>query len=84
MAARGRFQYAEIAQRRTDGAMTPEEEAVETREPDPVVRAYMRDVDRTLIRKNLALSHEERFRQLMELQKFAAELAAAGKRALER
>lgn len=60
--------------------MTAPADGDETREPDPVVRAYMRDIDRTLIRKNLALGPEERFRQLMELQRFAAELAAAEKR----
>lgn len=56
----------------------------ESLEPDPVVREYMRDVDRTLIARNLALTHEERFRQLIELQRFAEELAAAGARARER
>jgi hypothetical protein len=41
---------------------------------DPVVERYLPDVDRSLIRKNLALSVEERFLQLMELQRFAEEL----------
>jgi hypothetical protein len=41
---------------------------------DPVVASYLRDVDQTLIQRNLTLSVEERFRQLMELQAFAAEL----------
>ena len=40
----------------------------ETLEPDPVVRAYLADVDRTLIAKNLRLTPEERLRQLMALQ----------------
>ncbi len=48
---------------------------------DPVVDAYLVHVDRSLIRKNLELTVEERFRQLMELQRFAAELRRAGKRA---
>jgi hypothetical protein len=48
---------------------------------DPVIRAYLADVDRTLIAKNLALSAEERFLQLMELQRLAEELRAAGERA---
>ena len=48
---------------------------------DPVVDAYLVHVDRTLIERNLGLSVEERFRQLMELQRFAAELRRAGSRA---
>jgi hypothetical protein len=31
------------------------------RDPDPVVEAYKKDVDRTLISENLKLSVEERF-----------------------
>lgn len=48
---------------------------------DPIVEAYKKDVDMTLIRRNLSMSVEERFEQLMSLQKFAEELRAAGKRA---
>lgn len=50
-------------------------------ETDPVIRAYLDGVDRTLLRKNLALSVEERFLQLMELQRLAVELREAGRRA---
>ena len=50
-------------------------------QPDAVVRAYLADIDVTLIRKNLRLSVEERFRQLMALQAFADELARAGRAA---
>jgi hypothetical protein len=49
--------------------------------PDPVIEAYKKDVDRTLLRENLRRSVEERFRRLMELQRFAEELQTAGKRA---
>jgi hypothetical protein len=48
-------------------------------EPDPVVRAYLAGVDRTLVAKNLALTPEERLRQLMALQRMAAELRRAGR-----
>lgn len=48
--------------------------------PDPVIEAYKKDVDRTLIRRNLRLTVEERFRQLMDMQSFAEELRAAGRR----
>jgi len=50
-------------------------------EPDPVVRAYLAGVDRTLIAKNLALTPEERLRQLMALQEMASELRRAGREA---
>jgi hypothetical protein len=53
-------------------------------EPDPVVRAYLAGVDRTLIAKNLALTPEDRIRQLMALQQMAAELRRAGREALGR
>jgi hypothetical protein len=53
-------------------------------ERDPVVRAYLAHVDRTLIAKNLCLSVEERFRQLMALQRMAAELRRAGRGAAGR
>jgi len=48
---------------------------------DPVIEAYKRDIDRTLIEKNLRLSVDERFLQLIELQRFADELRRAGKAA---
>ena len=47
-------------------------------QPDPVIEAYKKDIDRTLLRENLKLNVEERLRQLMELQKFAEELRRAG------
>ena len=49
-------------------------------EPDPVIEAYKKDVDRTLIRENLRRTVEERLRNLMALQRFAAEVRQAGKR----
>ena len=50
-------------------------------EPDPVIEAYKRDVDRTLIRENLRLTVEQRFDALMKLQRFAGELRRAGREA---
>lgn len=49
--------------------------------PDPVIEAYKRDIDLTLIRENLKLTPEERLKKLMDLQKFAAELQRAGRAA---
>lgn len=48
-------------------------------EPDPVIEAYKKDVDRTLLRENLRLSVEQRFKQLMKLQQFAEALRRAGR-----
>jgi hypothetical protein len=48
-------------------------------EPDPVIEAYKKDVDRTLLRENLKRSVQERFERLMDLQRFAAELRRAGR-----
>ena len=45
---------------------------------DPVIEAYKRDVDRTLIRENLKLSVEERLKKLTALEQFAIELRRAG------
>ncbi|MBI1822413.1 MAG: hypothetical protein HY036_11855 [Nitrospirae bacterium] len=46
-------------------------------QPDPVIECYKRDVDRTLLRENLKLTVEERFRKLIALQRFAEELRQA-------
>ena len=54
------------------------------RSRDPVVDAYRADVDVSLIRRNLEITVEERFLQLMELQRFAAELERAGAEASKR
>ncbi len=54
-----------------------------TFEPDPVIEAYKKDVDRTLFDSTLELSVEERFRDLMRLQRFAEELARAGRQAFD-
>lgn len=49
-------------------------------QPDPVIEAYKKDVDRTLIQRNLKLTVEQRFLQLMDMQQFAEGLRAAGRR----
>jgi len=52
-------------------------------EPDPVIEAYKKDVDRTLLRENLKRSVEERLRDLMRLQRFADEWRRAARRAFD-
>jgi len=48
---------------------------------DPVVQAYMRDVDRSLLRENLKLSPAERLEKLVRFSSFVSELRKAGKAA---
>lgn len=48
-------------------------------ELDPVVEAYKRDVDRTLLRENLKLSVEDRFRRFESFMRGIYELRAAGR-----
>jgi len=50
-------------------------------EPDPVIEAYKKDVDRTLLRENLKRSVDERIQNLMDLQRFLEEMRAAMRRA---
>ena len=50
-------------------------------EPDPVIEAYKKDVDRTLIRENLKLTVTERFEKLLALQRFHEEMQRAGRAA---
>jgi hypothetical protein len=44
---------------------------------DPVIDAYKKDVDRTLIRENLRRTVEERILRAMELQRVALEARCA-------
>lgn len=48
---------------------------------DPVTEAYKRDVDRTLLKKNLRLTPQERILAAMELQRLAEEARPAGRAA---
>lgn len=57
---------------------------LENHEPlrlDPVIEAYKKDVDLTLLIENLKLTVEERLLKLMDLQRFAEELHRAGREA---
>ena len=48
---------------------------------DPVTAAYRQNVDRTLLRENLKLTHEQRLRKLQSVLAFTTELRRAGSRA---
>ena len=50
-------------------------------EPDPVIEAYKKHVDRTLLRENLRRTVQERLDRLVELQRLAEEAKRAGRAA---
>lgn len=67
--------------------LPPDDDTVETGvrlPPDPVIEAFKKDVDRSLLRENLKRSVTERFERLMALQRFAEELQRAGKATRQR
>jgi hypothetical protein len=47
-------------------------------ETDPVIRAYMQHVDRTLLRENLKLTPAQRLEKFVKFAAFASELRRAG------
>jgi hypothetical protein len=49
------------------------------RDPDPVIEAYKKDIDRYLIRENLKLSVTQRFLKAMALIRFAEDMRRAGR-----
>jgi hypothetical protein len=50
---------------------------------DPVIEAYKKDIDRSLLRENLRRSVEERLQNLQQLAAAAEALRAAGRKARE-
>jgi hypothetical protein len=48
--------------------------------PDPVIEAFKKDIDRTLLRENLKLTHEERLEKLQAFVWTALELRDAARR----
>jgi len=53
-------------------------------EPDPVIEAYKKGVDRTLLRENLRRSVAERLARLVEMQRLFEEARRAGETARRR
>ena len=49
--------------------------------PDPVIEAYKRDLDLTLLEENLRRTVDERVLNLMALQRLAEEARRAGRKA---
>ncbi len=52
-------------------------------EPDPVIEAYKKDIDRTLLRQNLKRTVAERLANLVEMQRLAEEAKRAGEEAAQ-
>jgi hypothetical protein len=52
-----------------------------SRERTPVIEAYKKDVDRTLLRENLALTTEQRIEKMIAVHAFAEELRRSRNRA---
>jgi len=50
-------------------------------EPNVLIEAYKKDVDRTLLRENLKLTPDQRLDKLQDFVRFATELREAGRRA---
>ncbi len=64
--------------RKSDRGGTTEQSGATRLQPDPVIEAYKRDIDRSLLRENLKLTVEQRFLKLCDLQRLATELRKAG------
>ena len=68
--------------RRAGDRTGPDERALAPADAfDPVVEAYKKDVDRSLLRQNLKLTPEERLAKLQSFVVFLDEVREAGKRA---
>lgn len=50
---------------------------------DPVIEAYKKDVDRTLLRENLKLTVDQRFRQFESFMEYVHELREGGRKSRE-
>jgi hypothetical protein len=48
-------------------------------EPSPVIEAYKKDVDRTLIRENLKLTPDERVKKMVSALRFVEEVKRSRK-----
>lgn len=48
--------------------------------PDPVIEAYKKDVDRTLLRENLKLTPEQRLEKLQDFMRFLESVRGAARR----
>ena len=61
--------------------MTPEPPPPLVDSVEEIIRLYQRDVDRSLLRRQLARTPDERFRDLMDRQRAVEALREAGREA---
>lgn len=59
--------------------MAAREELQTVIEPDPVIEAFKKDIDRTLFNRTLGLTVEERLRDLMRMHELFDELRRAAR-----
>lgn len=64
--------------------MIPSETRARITNMEELIELYKQDIDRSLLAENLQRTVEERFLNLMELQRFAEELRRAGQAARNR
>jgi hypothetical protein len=65
----------------SDTRTSDDDEAILRRfglEPDPVIEAYKKDVDRTLLRANLQRTPDERWQNFLAAYRLAQEVRRAG------
>ena len=71
-----------VAEREIDSGADGRVESSASRSSiDRIIELYKRDIDRTLLREQLRKTPDQRVRELVELERFAAELRTAGKKA---
>ena len=49
--------------------------------PDPVIEAYKKDIDRTLLRENLKLTPDQRIRKMLEFADAVKRIQGAARKA---
>ncbi len=52
-------------------------------EPTPVIEAYKKDVDRTILRENLKLTTSERIEKMISVLAFTEELRRSGRNVVD-
>ena len=66
--------------RLTTGSDSSESNAALPHDSDPVIDAYKKDIDRTLLRENLTLTVQERFWKFEKFMEYVTELRRAGQK----
>lgn len=70
------------SERRSAARSSPKVEEPVVSSIDKIIELYKRDVDRTLLREQLRKTPDQRVRELVALERFAATLRQAARKAL--